>query len=113
MAQKPKEDWSLHTDPLAEEGPSSWQLRESFPVGFVQSEFQTAVIVELRYAEGGRPSPQALKKLHEFESLLDPLNDGRYNSLLVHIVRGDGVSELCYYCKSYEQFIKGLMTCPQ
>ncbi len=109
MTEKPTEDWTLYTSEDYE-GPSMWQIRDSYPPDLKRTDFPTSVIVEWSYANGGPPDKQILDELHAFEALLDPLNDARGNSLLVHIIRGDGVSELCYYCRDYAAFMSELNT---
>lgn len=105
--EKPTENWTLYTAD-DDEGPSMWQLRESYPSDLNCSDFPTSVVIEWTYADGGSPEKQVLDELHEFETLLDPLNDARGNSLLVHIIRGNGVSELCYYCRDCGMFMEQL-----
>lgn len=107
MTEKPKEDWTLYFTE-GDEGPSSWHIRNSFPPELQSTDFPTSVVIEWTYADAGPPNKEVRTQLHAFEELLDSLNDPRENSLLVHIVRGEGVSELCYYCRDYARFMEEL-----
>lgn len=103
---KAPQDWTLIETDDEGDGPRLWQLRASFPGNLATAQYPTAVIVEWNYADDGLPDAAALAALHAFEQALDPLNTQQGNSLLVHIIRGGGVSELCYYVADHDRFMQ-------
>lgn len=99
------QDWTLYETDDEGDGPRLWQLRGSFPADLVPTQYPVAVVVEWAYSDEGLPDAATLSSLHGFEELLAPLDTDAGNSVLVHIIRGDGVSELCYYVQDYERFM--------
>ena len=70
--------------------------------------FPTAVVIEWEYAEDGLPDQEALEQIHAFEQQITGLNNPTGNSIKVHIIRGSGLSELCYYVRDYDTFMREL-----
>lgn len=100
------QDWTLYETNDEGDGPKLWQIRESFPDHLDPSHYPVAVIVEWIYSDDGLPDAETLSALHEFERHLGALDTASGNSYLVHIIRGAGVSELCYYVHDYALFIQ-------
>lgn len=100
-----RQDWTQYDTNDDDAGPRLWQIRDSFPTGMDPAQYPVAVIIEWTYADDGLPDSQTLSCIHAFESCLDALNTNSGNSLLVHKIRGSGVSELCYYVQDYNQFM--------
>ena len=105
--EEPRQDWVIYETNDEGDGPKIWQIRESFPKNLDPTEYPTAVVVEWTYSDDGLPDSEMLSAMHSFENLLDTLNTEAGNSFLVHIIRGSGVSELCYYVRDYKQFMAG------
>ena len=104
------QDWTqLWTDD-EDVGPKFWALRESFPAGFEPREHPVAVVIEWAYGGPDLPDADVLPTLHAFEALLDPLDAAGGDSVLVHVIRGEGVSELGYYTRDFEGFMATLNT---
>lgn len=103
-----REDWTQYVTNDDEDGEKFWELRDSFPSGFDAALYSTAVIIEWHYGDAGLPGKATLLALHELEEHLSPLNDPGGNSILIHIIRGGGTSELAYYVRDYQQFIYAL-----
>jgi hypothetical protein len=90
-----------------EDGPRLWQFRNSFPQYLDTTQYPVAVLVEWAYADDGLPDSETISAMHTFEKLLSVLNTEAGNSFLVHIIRGNGVSELCYYVRDHNLFMAG------
>lgn len=101
-----RQDWTMY-DTHDDAGHKLWLLRESFPDGLEAAAYPVAVVVEWNYADDGLPDADTLATLHAFEARLGPLDDGG-NSVLVHIIRGHGLSEVCWYTRDSEVFMAGL-----
>ncbi|MBD9370687.1 DUF695 domain-containing protein [Xanthomonas sp. XNM01] len=102
-----RQDWTLYDTDDAEDGPRVWQIREAFPDGLKPAAFPVAVIVEWQYADEGLPDPDTLAALHAFEADLAPLDAPEGDALLTHVIRGGGISELCWYVRDQEAFMQG------
>lgn len=100
-----RQDWVMYETNDEGDGPKLWQIRGSFPDNMDSARYPVAVVVEWTYSDDGLPNPETLSAMHSFEDLLDQLNTEESNSFLVHIIRGSGVSELCYYARDYDQFM--------
>ncbi|MCL1636138.1 DUF695 domain-containing protein [Luteimonas sp. SX5] len=100
-----RQDWTQYETDDEDVGPKLWQIRGSFPADLDPAQYPVAVIIEWPYADDGLPDPETLSALHVFESCLDRLNTDAGDSFLVHVIRGSGVSELCYYVRDYGQFM--------
>lgn len=103
-----RQDWTLYETDDEDVGPKLWHIRESFPDRLDASRYPMAVVVEWAYADDGLPDPETLSALHGFETLLNGLDTDAGNSLLVHIIRGAGISEWCYYARDYDVFMAEL-----
>jgi hypothetical protein len=106
--EKVREDWTQYRTDDEGDGPKFWELRDSFPEDFVRASFPTAVVIEWEYAEDGLPDQEALEQIHAFEQQITGLNNPTGNSIKVHIIRGSGLSELCYYVRDYDTFMREL-----
>lgn len=100
-----RQDWTQYETNDEDVGPKLWQIRDSFPANLDPAQYPVAVIIEWAYADDGLPDLETLSSLHAFQGCLDSLNTNSGNSFLVHVIRGSGVSELCYYVRDYSQFI--------
>jgi hypothetical protein len=100
-----RQDWTMYETNDDGDGPKLWQIRESFPQSLNPAQYPVAVIVEWSYSDDGLPSPETLSAMHGFEETLSHLNTEAGNGFLVHIIRGAGASELCYYVRDHNQFM--------
>ncbi|MCW4455685.1 DUF695 domain-containing protein [Flavobacterium sp. MXW15] len=100
-----RQDWVMYETNDEGDGPKLWQIRESFPENVDSAQYPVAVVIEWSYSDEGLPDAEALSAIHTFEDSLGGLNTEAGNSFLVHIIRGSGVSELCYYVQDYNQFM--------
>lgn len=105
-----RQDWTMYDTRDDDGGHKLWQLRDSFPAHVTAASFPVAVVVEWPYADDGLPDHETLAALHAFEKLLAPLDADDGNSVLVHIIRGHGLSELCFYARDYDRFMAELNT---
>jgi hypothetical protein len=102
-----RQDWTMYE--THDDGePKLWQIRESFPDGVTAATHPTAIVVEWRYGDRGLPDAALLSRMHAFERLLGRLDTDGGNSVLVHIIRGRGLSELCWYARDRDVFMEGL-----
>jgi hypothetical protein len=110
LVEEKRQDWTLYETVDDGDGRKLWQLRESFPADLDAAQYPVAVVVEWTYSDDGLPDAETLSALHDFERTLGPLDTDAGNSVLVHIIRGNGVSELCFYARDYDRFIDDLNT---
>jgi hypothetical protein len=106
MNEIPRSDWTL-TVTQEDDGNKYWQFRKDVPTGVREADFPTGVTLEWTYADEGPPDKQTLEKLNAFGGHLSALNDDPDNSWLVHVTKGSGFCEWCYYVKDYERFMQG------
>ena len=102
------QDWVMYETNDEDDGPRYWQIRDSFPEDLQSTQYSVAVVIEWTYSDDGLPEPKTLSDMHEFEEKIGHLNTKAGNSLLVHIIRGSGVSELCYYVLDHDLFMTEL-----
>lgn len=107
MQSTEKSDWTL-TFREEDDGLKSWQVRDEIPSGLTTTDFSRSIVIEWEYADQGPPEKSVREQLQEFGELLDRLDNFECNSILVHVIKGGGVSEWCYYAKSYEKFMLDL-----
>ncbi|MDR2189496.1 MAG: DUF695 domain-containing protein [Azonexus sp.] len=106
LAEEKRDDWRLvFTE--EDDGIKSWQVREAVPQGISTRDFATSVVVEWRYAEEGPPTKEIRSQLSVFGEHLDPL-ELSLNSVLVHVIKGGGICEWCYYTRDYNRFMEHL-----
>jgi hypothetical protein len=103
--EEQRQDWTMYETNDEGDGPKLWQIRESFPEKLDSNQYPVAVVIEWTYAGDGLPDSETLSAMHTFEEQLSQLNTEAGNSFLVHIIRGSGVSELCYYVQDYDLFM--------
>jgi Family of unknown function (DUF695) len=100
-------DWTLvFTE--EDDGLKSWQVRNEVPAELTTTNFSRSVIIEWPYADHGPPEKCVREQLQAFGELLYGLDNFEHNSLLVHVIKGGGVAEWCYYAKSDEKFMLDL-----
>lgn len=107
MAEEHRAGWKLvFTE--EDDGLKAWQIREDIVSGFAREDFRTSVIIEWRYADEGPPDSDTREQLYAFGKHLELLDNLHGNSLLVHVIKGGGISEWCFYTKSYKKFMEEL-----
>ncbi len=107
MQEAEKSDWSLvFTE--EDDGLKSWQVRDEVPKGVNVEDYSRSIIIEWRYADEGPPDSKTRQHLNTFGALLDELDNTTGNSINVHVIKGGGVCEWCYYAKDYTVFMQEL-----
>ena len=102
-----RQDWTLYETNDEDVGPKLWLLRDSLPAGLDAKQYPQAVVIEWTYADEGLPDAATLATMHRFEKHIGPLDSDAGHSVLVHIIRGRGVSELCFYTRDTGDFMDG------
>lgn len=107
MNEETRDDWTLiFTE--EDDGIKAWQVRHAVPKGVSTSDFPTSVVIEWRYADEGPPTQEAREQLYAFGAHLDPLDNLTSDSVLVHVIKGGGICEWCYYTREYKRFMEHL-----